>query len=50
MTHRTVLRSRPPATILARLMASLRALVAALTSSYHPERHYMRGGGTGGVA
>lgn len=50
MTHRILHPSRPPATILARLMASLRAVIAALTRSYHPERHYMRGGGTGGVA
>jgi hypothetical protein len=35
---------------LARIARAVRAFFAALTSSYHPERHYMRGGGTGGVA
>jgi hypothetical protein len=35
---------------LARCIAGVREFFAALTSSYHPERHYMRGGGTGGVA
>ena len=36
--------------VFARLIAALRGVLAALTSSYHPERHYMRGGKTGGVA
>lgn len=35
---------------LARYVAGIRAFFAEMTSSYHPERHYMRGGGTGGVA
>lgn len=35
---------------LARCIAGIREFFATLTSSYHPERHYMRGGGTGGVA
>jgi hypothetical protein len=35
---------------LARLFATIRDFVAELTSSYHPERHYMRGGRTGGTA
>jgi hypothetical protein len=35
---------------LARCIAAIRALLAELTSAYRPERHYMRGGGTGGVA
>jgi hypothetical protein len=34
----------------ARWFEALRRLFAELSSSYHPERHYMRGGGTGGVA
>lgn len=43
-------RSRKPANVLARLVSFIRNFFAELTSSYHPERHYMRGGGTGGVA
>jgi hypothetical protein len=35
--------------IAARWIVALRKLFAELSSSYHPERHYMRGGGTGGV-
>jgi hypothetical protein len=35
---------------LTRLIATVRDFVAELTSSYHPERHYMRGGRTGGTA
>jgi hypothetical protein len=35
---------------LARCIAAIRAFLAELTSAYRPERHYMRGGGTGGVA
>lgn len=35
---------------LTRWLQALRRLFAELSSSYHPERHYMRGGGTGGVA
>jgi hypothetical protein len=48
MTNR--LSRRPRAGFLVRLIAPLRAFLAELTSTYHPERHYMRGGGTGGVA
>jgi hypothetical protein len=33
-----------------RLINTVRDFLAELTSSYHPERHYMRGGGTGGAA
>ena len=35
---------------LSRYIAGVRQFFAELTSSYHPERHYLRGGGTGGVA
>jgi hypothetical protein len=41
---------RQPPRGLARCIAGIREFFAALTSTYHPERHYMRGGGTGGVA
>lgn len=41
---------RQQAGFLARIAGAVRAFLSALTSSYHPERHYMRGGGTGGVA
>jgi hypothetical protein len=34
----------------ARLIAAVREFFTELTRSYRPERHYMRGGGTGGVA
>jgi hypothetical protein len=46
-SHRT---RRQHARGLARCIAGVREFFAELTSSYHPERHYMRGGGTGGVA
>jgi len=41
---------RQPPRGLARCIAGIREFFAELTSTYHPERHYMRGGGTGGVA
>jgi hypothetical protein len=53
MASHTARRSRNTRTgsaLLARLLAPVRDFFAELTSSYHPERHYMRGGGTGGVA
>jgi hypothetical protein len=33
-----------------RCLAAIRGFLAELTSSYHPERHYMRGGRTGRAA
>ena len=33
-----------------RLIGAVRGFLAELTNPYRPERHYMRGGGTGGVA
>jgi hypothetical protein len=36
--------------VFARCIAALRAFYIMMTSSYRPERHYMRGGRTGGVA
>lgn len=36
--------------LLAHCIAALRAFYVMMTSSYRPERHYMRGGGTGGLA
>jgi hypothetical protein len=42
--------ARQQAGLLARIADAIRAFFSALTTSYHPERHYMRGGGTGGVA
>ena len=36
--------------LLGQLAAALRGVFVELTSSYRPERHYMRGGRTGGVA
>jgi hypothetical protein len=46
----TTRRTRGSESSLTRWLATLRKLFAELSSSYHPERHYMRGGGTGGVA
>ena len=36
--------------LVGQLLTALRNVFAELTSSYRPERHYMRGGRTGGVA
>ena len=41
---------RKQGTAFTRLIGTVRGFFAELTSSYRPERHYMRGGGTGGVA
>lgn len=36
--------------IIERWLAAVRDALAGFTSAYRPERHYMRGGGTGGVS
>jgi hypothetical protein len=42
--------TRSNRSIAARLIASIRDVLAELFSAYRPERHYMRGGRTGGAA
>ncbi len=46
MAHRTDTNGN----LLARWAAAIRDFFVELTSPYHPERHYMRGGRTGGSA
>jgi hypothetical protein len=48
-TMRRAQGNRPAPTFMERWIAAMRDVLADLTSPYRPERHYMRGGGTGGV-